>query len=179
MERVLRGAAVRRRVGEWADDLQHLDDRARPAVRDDQRQRVFVTRLDMDEVDVEAVDLRQKLREGVQPRLEPPEVVFAAPVTRECLHRGELDALRSIRDRLLLGPSRRRDAPTEVLEHLVWKLSPERADRGRGVDRGGHTGTPSYVVRATPSNGLSNERCLGVATNRLRPASVTGSSPTC
>src|SRR2546427_7970512 len=96
-----------------------------------------------DEVDIEAVDLGHELREGIQPRLEPPEVVVAAPVAREGLHRRELHALRSIFDRLLLWPSRRRDAPAKVLERLVWKLSSERADRGRALGRGAHTATPS------------------------------------
>ena len=40
VERVGRVAAVRRRVGERADDVEELDDRARPAVRDEQRERV-------------------------------------------------------------------------------------------------------------------------------------------
>ena len=82
-----------RRVGERADDVQHLDDRARPAVRDDERHCVLVRRLDVDEVDVETVDLGDELRQRVQPRLEPPEVVLGAPVAHELLHRRELHAL--------------------------------------------------------------------------------------
>ena len=54
VERVLCAAAVGRRVGERADDVQQLDDRAGPAVDEDQRQRVLVRRADVDEVDVEA-----------------------------------------------------------------------------------------------------------------------------
>ena len=42
VERVLGAPAVRGRVGERADDLEQLDDRAGPAVRDDQRHRVLV-----------------------------------------------------------------------------------------------------------------------------------------
>ena len=42
MERILGAAAVRGRVGERADGLEQLDDRARPAVGHDQRQRVLV-----------------------------------------------------------------------------------------------------------------------------------------
>ena len=108
VERVRGVAAVRGRVGERADDVQHLDDRARPAVRDDHRQRVLVRRPDVDEVDVEAVDLGQELREGVQPRLEPAEVVVVAPVAGELLHRRQLHALRRVGDGLLLGPARGR-----------------------------------------------------------------------
>ena len=51
VERVLSRPAVRGRVGQRADDLEHLDHRAGPAVRDDQRQRVLVLRPDVDEVD--------------------------------------------------------------------------------------------------------------------------------
>ena len=47
VERVLGGPAVRGRVGERADDLEHLDHRAGPAVGDDQRQRVLVLRADV------------------------------------------------------------------------------------------------------------------------------------
>ena len=55
-------AAVRRGIRQSIDDLQLLDDRARPAVIDDERQRVFVLRTDVDEVDVQPVDLGDELR---------------------------------------------------------------------------------------------------------------------
>jgi hypothetical protein len=42
VEGILGIAAVARRVGERADDLEELDDRSRPAVRDDERQGVGV-----------------------------------------------------------------------------------------------------------------------------------------
>jgi hypothetical protein len=93
IERVLDATAVCGRVGERADDVQHLDDRARPAVDEDHRQRVLMTRLDVDEVNIEIVDLSQELRQGVQPRLDPPKVVLGAPVPHECLHRRQLHAL--------------------------------------------------------------------------------------
>ena len=73
-----RVAAVGGRVGERPDDVQHLDDRAGPAVGDDHGQGVRVRRPDVDEVDVEAVDLGQVLRDGVQPRRDPAEVVVVA-----------------------------------------------------------------------------------------------------
>ena len=62
IERILGATAVRGRVGERADGLEQLDDRARPAVRHDQRQRVLMPRLHMDEVDVQPVDLGRELR---------------------------------------------------------------------------------------------------------------------
>jgi hypothetical protein len=70
---------VRRRVGERADDPQHLDDRAGPAVRDDERQRVLVLRTNVNEVNVQPVDLADELRELVEPRLEAPEVRTRRP----------------------------------------------------------------------------------------------------
>ena len=69
VERVLGASAVSGRVGERTDGLEQLDDRARPSVRDDQRQRVLVRGLDVDEVEVHRVDLGLELREGVQSRL--------------------------------------------------------------------------------------------------------------
>ena len=78
-------AAVGGRVGERADDVEQLDDRAGPAVGDDQRQGALVRRPDVEEVDVEAVDPGDERWEGVQPGLEPPRVVAAGPVVGQCL----------------------------------------------------------------------------------------------
>jgi hypothetical protein len=62
MESVLCARAMRRRVGERTDDLEHLDDRAGPAVRDDERQRIFMLRTNVNEMNVEPIDLGYKLR---------------------------------------------------------------------------------------------------------------------
>ena len=59
VEGVLGAAAVRGRIRERTDDLELLDDRSRPTVRDDHRQRIRVARADVDEVNVDAVDLRR------------------------------------------------------------------------------------------------------------------------
>ena len=91
---------MRGRVGERADGLEQLDHRARPAVRHDQRQRVLVRRLHVDEVDVHPVDLGLELRQRVQPRLAPAPVVLRRPVAGELLDRRQLHALRSVRDEL-------------------------------------------------------------------------------
>jgi len=49
-------------IGERLDDLQLLDDRAGPSVRDDQRQRVLVPGADVDEMNAEPVDLGHEVR---------------------------------------------------------------------------------------------------------------------
>jgi hypothetical protein len=66
MERVRTARAMRRGVGERFDDLQLLDDRARPPVRDDQRERVLVLGADVNEMNVEPVDLGDEVWQAVQ-----------------------------------------------------------------------------------------------------------------
>jgi hypothetical protein len=88
----------------------------------------------VDEVDVEAVDLRDEVRHGFQPRLEPPEVVLGAPVTDQLLHRHQRHTLRLALDGLLLGPARRRDAPAQFAELLFRNVDVERPNLGRGLD---------------------------------------------
>ena len=130
MECIVGGATVGGRFGQRIDHLEQLDHRSRPAVRDDQRHRVRVTRLDVDEVDVHAVDLRHELRKGVQLRLRLSPVVVRRPVADELLERRELHALRPIVDELLGGPAGRREAPLEVGEVSIRHVDAERPDCG-------------------------------------------------
>src|SRR5918993_4346287 len=116
MECVLRAPAVCGWIGEWTDDLQLLDDRAGPSVVDDERQRVFVFRTNVDEVDVEPVDLGDELRQGVQLRLALAPIVLRRPIVGELLHRRELHALGLIGDGLLFGPARGLYAPAKGIE---------------------------------------------------------------
>ena len=85
---------MRRGIGQRIDDLQLLDDRAGPSVRDDERQRIFMLRTNVNEVNVQPIDLGDELRQGVQPRLALAPVVFRRPIARELLNRRELHALR-------------------------------------------------------------------------------------
>ena len=103
VEGVLGPSAVRGRVGERADDAEQLDDRARPAVRHDQRQGVLVLRPHVDEVDIDAVDVGRVLRQGVQLRLERAPVVIGRPVAGQLLDRRQLHALGAVGDQLRLG----------------------------------------------------------------------------
>ena len=79
------------------DDLHLLDDRARPSVRDDERQGILMLRTNVNEVNVQAIDFGHKLRQGVQFRLELAPIVICRPIARERLNRRELHALRCIR----------------------------------------------------------------------------------
>ena len=105
MERILGAAPVRRRIRQRPDGVDHLDHGAGPAVGHDQWQRVLVRRLDVDEMDVHAIDLAHELRQRVQARRDPPEVVFVLPVARELLQRSQLDALRPVGGQLLARPA--------------------------------------------------------------------------
>ena len=83
-----------RRIGQRIDDLQLLDDRAGPPVRDDERQRIFMFRTNVNEMNVQSIDLGDELRQGVQFRLALAPVVVCRPIAREFLNRRELHALR-------------------------------------------------------------------------------------
>jgi hypothetical protein len=43
-------------IGQRIDDFKLFDDRARPSMRDDHRQRILVFRTHMNEMDVEFID---------------------------------------------------------------------------------------------------------------------------
>src|ERR1700685_4037534 len=92
-----------RGIGQW------IDDRTGPTVGDDERQRIFMFRTNVDEMNVESVDLRHELRQGIQPGLDLPPIMFRPPIARDLLNRCELHALRWIRDRLLIWPVGRSD----------------------------------------------------------------------
>src|SRR5205814_4225372 len=91
-----------------------LDDRAWTSVRDDHRQRVRMFRAHVNEVNVDAIDLGDELREGVELRLALAPVVLRPPIARELLNRRELNTLRCIRDDFAFGPPGRLDAAAQV-----------------------------------------------------------------
>ena len=84
---------MRRGIGQRIDDLQLLNDRAGPPVRDDERQRVLMFRTNVNEMNVQPIDLDDELRERVQFRLALAPIVIHPPIAREVLNRRELHAL--------------------------------------------------------------------------------------
>ena len=107
MESVRCASTVCGRIGQWLDDLELFNDRARPAVCDDDRQGILMHRASMNKVDVQAVDLGDESREGVEFCFALAPVVLRRPVALELPDSRERHALRMIGDRLLLGKPRR------------------------------------------------------------------------
>ena len=104
MESVRLARAVRRGIGKRIDDLQLLDDRSGPSVRDDERQRLFMLGTNVNEMNVQPIDLGDELRQGVQPRLAFAPIVIRPPIARELLNRRELHPLQFIRDGFPVRP---------------------------------------------------------------------------
>ena len=115
-------------IGQRIDDLHLFGDRAGPSVRDDQRQRIFVLRTDVNEMNVQSIDLGDELRQGVQFRFDLAPVILCRPIARERLGRRELHSLRCIRDRFSLGPIGCFDAPAQFGEFGLPEHSPETGE---------------------------------------------------
>jgi hypothetical protein len=128
VEGVLGRSAIVGGVGEWADDVEHLDDRAGPAMGDEQRQGTLVGGADVEEVDVQPVDLGHELGDGVESGLESAQVVAVGPVACQRLDGGQLHALRLIADGLGLGPAGGLHAAAQLHQLLLRNLDREGAD---------------------------------------------------
>src|SRR5215470_3813712 len=111
-----------RGIGERIDDLHLLDDRARPTVRDDERQRLFMFRTNVNEMNVQAIDLGDELRQSVQPYLALAPVVLRRPIAGKRLSRRELHALGCICYRFTFRPPCIVDAPSQFGEFRFWKI---------------------------------------------------------
>jgi len=65
MERIGCTSAVCGGIGQRIDDLHLFDDRAGPSVSNDERQRIFMFRTDVDEMNVEPIDPGMGVSAGV------------------------------------------------------------------------------------------------------------------
>ena len=130
MEGIRRGSTMRRGIGQGIDDLQLLDDRTGPPVRDDHRQRILVLGTNVNEMNVELIDSGDEVRQRVQFRLALAPIVLRRPVVREFLNRREPYALRVIPDRFALGPSRRGNAPAQIGQVGARKFCSKRTNGG-------------------------------------------------
>ena len=81
------------------DNLQLFNNRARPSVRNNERQSIFMFRTNVNEMNVQPINIRDELWQGLQFRFDLAPIVICNPIARERLNEGELYALRIIRDR--------------------------------------------------------------------------------
>ena len=125
---ILRLSAIGSRIGEWTDDLQLLNNRTGPAVRDDDGQRIGILRPNVNEVDVYSIDRCHELRQRLQLRLALAPVVIRRPIACEFLHRRQLHTLRCICDRFLVRPTCGRDAFAHVGDRFFRKVDVEGTD---------------------------------------------------
>ncbi len=129
MEGVRRARAVCRWIRQRIDNLQLLDDGTGPSVRDDQGQRIFMFRTNVDEMNVESIDLSGEMRQGVQFRFDlAPIEVCRRPIAGKFLDCRQWHALRFIRDRFPIWPPRRVDAPAQFGKFCLWNMHLKRTN---------------------------------------------------
>src|SRR5439155_24767625 len=98
MEGVRCAPAVRSGIGKRIDNFMWFEHRARPSMGDDERQRIFMFRADMNEMNIQSIDLGDEVRHGIQPRFTLAPVVMRLPVAQKLLNGLERYALRIVGD---------------------------------------------------------------------------------
>src|SRR5262249_13894265 len=92
---------MRRGIAQWIDDLQLLDHRAGPSVRDDERQCIFMFRTNVNEMNVQPINLGHEVRQGLQFRLAFAPIVISPPIAGEFLSLLPSVELRGLTGRLV------------------------------------------------------------------------------
>ena len=126
MERVFGLATMALRVGQHLDDLVELEERARPAVLDEERGGVVVRRALVDEVNAKATGRSGEMVEPVEPGFRRPPVVAVRPMGRIAPDRPELRPLPPPIRLDLVGPSGAGEAGAQIRQGLVRDIDPER-----------------------------------------------------
>src|SRR5205823_9009361 len=119
IERIVRIAAVRRGVGEQREELRHLEERARPAMQEQDRNRVRPAPRLAKEMQTEAVDVRQKVGKRVEALLLRAPVEAVAPVSEQLAQVVEVRAVIPGAAGDLVGPPCAVDAVAEVRERVL------------------------------------------------------------
>ena len=152
-----------RRLDQFVDHAEEFDHRPRPAMRDDQRQRVLARRALVEEMDIEPVDLGDKLADGIETRFAAPPVIFDPPIGDQFPERRQPRALRPVVDRFFLGPAGLVE-PVGKRHQLVFGNGEfERADRG-------HAGSPVAFFEAATTRLISASRIVLVALASTLPS---------
>src|SRR3569623_2031259 len=169
MEGVRGIAAMRGGIGERRDHLLEFDDRAGPAMGDDQRQCVRLFRTHVQKMDVEPVDLGRELVEAIELCLAPTPVIFVGPIVADLPDPLQRYALAPVIHQLRLRPARACEPYLKVGEDVV---ADRDAKRFYGV---GHRFAPSRHSGAMRSiePGISRFRVRAYT----RPGTTAFASP--
>src|SRR5580704_15137020 len=100
----------------------------------DDRERTFVFRARVDEVDPDAVQGRAKLRERVQRPFRAPPIIVPSPVVRERADLCQRYTLGPVRYRFLVRPASSGKFLFEIVQCCLWHMDLEGSDvlRRRG-----------------------------------------------
>ena len=165
------------------DHVEELGDRARPAVRDDQRQRVRVVGAGVDEVDLLTVDVGEEVRPTVELRFLRPPVVLVLPRVAEVLEIREIGAVVPTTARDLVGPARAAQPFLEVVEHRFGYVDTEGPDlvARHGRRRYNSTSLDSQAVTIDPFSSFRLDGKVAIVTGAsagfgraLRPCAGRG-----
>ncbi len=169
---------VRRRIRERADDLEELHDRARPAMRKDERKGIGVARAHMKEVNAETVDGGPVLAQSVQPSFQTTPVVFRGPIQKEITHAVGRRALGPVAHRFFI----RRRAPAKRFLRSRIALSGTCSSKGvRCSVAGGRTSwllvAAAAIEGRAPSHADGAAMTLAAAAPLKTPRRVSVRSP--
>src|SRR5690606_13857259 len=106
-------------LGEKRDQLVELEDRARPAVREEERHRVRLLRRRVDEVQVDATQADLVLGEGIELLLPISPIETGLPVGDNVLEVREARAGGPRLERRLVGPARAGEALAKIGERGI------------------------------------------------------------
>ena len=120
-------AAVGSGVGEERDEGEHLDERAGPAMGDEERQRRWPVAPRVDEVDAETVHAGPEVGERVHRALLTPPVESRAPVLDDVPEVGEAGAVVPAGALDLVRPARAAEALPQVVERRLRNVDDEGA----------------------------------------------------
>jgi hypothetical protein len=118
-------------MGQRFDDVEEFDDRARPAMADDQWQGRRPAALLVNEVQVDTIDGGIVVREPVDRRLVPAPIEFIQPVRAKLLHIIKIGAVSPTTIIRHLVPGVFRDPGADAIEGLVRDVDAKRMNHAR------------------------------------------------
>src|SRR3954447_3428596 len=107
----------------------------------------------MNEMNIESIDLHDKIRQRIELRFDHAPIVIRGPVAREFLHRRELQALRFVRDCFPFRPLSCTYTSAQFRKFFFGGVEGERTDRiAFATFLGGNRGTSGKQSSGTCSS---------------------------